>query len=251
FRSCKTREEQRKLAGYTLDFYGLDEPVDMDEYVFNQVSGRISGTGNLKNCFGILTTNPESETHWLYKHFYLDDNPNFVHFDTTTYDNVLLPDYENYIRKQERKWDVDWVRRYLNGQWGMFEGQIYKAYNPNTHLFDSSKLQKEDIKYMICGVDWGLVNPYCILIGAVTTGNKLRILREYFGRKKSTHELSKQLSDLYLEYKFKRVYCDPTAADLIFQAWEKGVPIGKKTKAGISSHANNDVAFGIARLNSF
>jgi len=44
FRSCKTREEQRKLAGYTLDFYGLDEPVDMDEYVFNQLSGRISGT---------------------------------------------------------------------------------------------------------------------------------------------------------------------------------------------------------------
>jgi len=54
---------------------------------------------NLENRFGILTTNPESETHWLYKHFYLDDNPDLVHFDTTTYDNVMLPDYEKLYQE--------------------------------------------------------------------------------------------------------------------------------------------------------
>jgi len=57
FRSC---DEERKLAGYTLDFVGLDEPVDIDENVFRQLYGRLSGTKNLKNPFILLTTNPGS-----------------------------------------------------------------------------------------------------------------------------------------------------------------------------------------------
>jgi len=47
----------------------FDEPVDVAEQIFTQLIGRISGTGNLKNKFGLLTTNPGSDLHWLYKYF--------------------------------------------------------------------------------------------------------------------------------------------------------------------------------------
>ena len=167
FRPC---DEERKLAGYTLDFFCLDEPVDMDEDIFNQLMGRISGTGNLKNRFGLLTTNPANQTHWIYKTFYESGDDDYKHVDTTTYDNVLLPDYDKYIKRLETSWDEDWVRRYLNGTWGTFEGAIYKEFNPELHVGDFADIPTT---YDIAGVDWGLRNPYAIIIAGVTSSFRL------------------------------------------------------------------------------
>jgi PBSX family phage terminase large subunit len=244
FRAC---DDERKLAGYTLDFFGLDEPIDMDEAIFTQLLGRISGTGNLKNRFGLLTTNPGNETHWIYKYFYLMREPGFKHIDTTTYDNVLLPEYSDYIKRLERAWDEDWVRRYLNGAWGTFEGAVYKEFNPEKHMGPFKELP---VKYHIAGVDWGLRAPHAILVGGVTEDNRMVIKEEHYGTNKSSHELAKLLQELHKKYNFKKVYCDPSSADLIFQAYNLGVPIGKKKGNAIISYADNDVDNGIARMRS-
>lgn len=244
FRPC---DEERKLAGYTLDFFGLDEPVDMDETIYNQLMGRISGTGNLKNRFGLLTTNPANQTHWIYKTFYESDDPDTTHIDTTTYDNILLPDYDKYIKRLESAWDEDWVRRYLNGTWGTFEGAIYKEFNPEIHVGDFKDIPTD---YHLAGVDWGLRNPYAIIVAGVTNDKRLIIKEEHYGNNLSTHELSKKLITLHKDKHFKKVYCDPTAADLILQAYNLGVPIGERRKAGIYSYADNDVNSGIARMKS-
>ncbi len=244
FRPC---DEERKLAGYTLDFFGLDEPVDMDETIFNQLMGRISGTGNLENRFGILTTNPANQTHWIYRTFYENNDDGFIHIDTTTYDNIFLPDYDKYIARLERSWDKDWVRRYLNGTWGSFEGAIYKEFNPEIHTGEFAELPTN---YHLAGVDWGLRNPYAIIIAGITSDKRLIVKREEYGRNLSTHELSKKLRELHKIYHFKKIYCDPSAADLILQAYNLGLPIGEKRKSGIYSFADNDVNSGIARMKS-
>ncbi|GAI85279.1 unnamed protein product, partial [marine sediment metagenome] len=82
---------------------GLDEPVDIQEGVFTQLIGRLSGTKNLKNPFGLLTTNPGSELHWIHKYFIHEDTKqsDFYFVSTTTYDNKLLPHYERYIGRIE------------------------------------------------------------------------------------------------------------------------------------------------------
>jgi PBSX family phage terminase large subunit len=247
FFPCKTREQQRKLASYTLDFFFLDEPVDMDEYVFSQLKGRISGTGNLDNTFGLLATNPGSELHWIYRQFFLMKKENYKVFETDTYDNVLLPQYDTYIRELEESWDKDWVCRYLNGKWGMFEGQIFKTYDPQKH---TGEHKKTPCKYHIAGIDFGLRHAYCILVGGITEDDRLIIKEERYGRNKSSHEVAKLINILHEDYKFKKVYCDPHEADLIKQTYELGVPIGKKRHNEISSFANNDVTFGISRLNA-
>jgi PBSX family phage terminase large subunit len=244
FRSC---DDERKLASYTLDFFGLDEPVDMDESIFTQLLGRISGTGNLENPFGMLTTNPENETHWIYKYFYIMKEKGFVHIDTTTYDNKLLPKYDEYIKRLENTWDADWIRRYLNGTWGAFSGAIYKEFNPEKHVGDFKDLP---VKYKIASVDWGLRDPHAVLIAGVTTDNRLVILEEHYKKNVSTHDLSKKLAELHKKHKFRKVYCDPSAADLILQSYNRGVPIGKRTNSGIKSFADNDIKSGIARMQS-
>jgi len=80
----------------------------------------------------------------------------YIHIDTTTYDNILLPDYKNYIKSKEQVWDADWIRRYLNGSWGMFEGQVYKDFNPATMVGD---FKKTPVAYHIAGIDWGIRGP--------------------------------------------------------------------------------------------
>lgn len=244
FRPC---DEERKLAGYTLDFFGLDEPVDMDESIFNQLMGRISGTGNLKNRFGLLTTNPANQTHWIYKNFYESGDEGYKHIDTTTYDNKLLPDYEKYIKRLEISWDEDWIRRYLNGTWGSFEGAIYKEFKPDVHVGDFKDIPAD---YHLAGVDWGLRNPYAVLVSGITADKRIIIKEELYGSNLSTHELAKRLVDLHKEYNFKKIYVDPTAADLILQGYNRGLPIGEKRGGEVHSYADNNVASGIARTKS-
>lgn len=244
FRPC---DEERKLAGYTLDFFGLDEPVDMDESIFNQLMGRISGTGNLKNRFGLLTTNPANQTHWIYKNFYESGDEGYKHIDTTTYDNKLLPDYEKYIKRLEISWDEDWIRRYLNGTWGSFEGAIYKEFKPDVHVGDFKDIPAD---YYLAGVDWGLRNPYAVLVSGITADKRIIIKEELYGSNLSTHELAKRLVDLHKEYNFKKIYVDPTAADLILQGYNRGLPIGEKRGGEVHSYADNNVASGIARTKS-
>lgn len=247
FRPCKTKDEQRKIAGYTIDFYGLDEPVDMDENVFLQLSGRKSGTGNLDNPFGILTTNPGDELHWLYRYFYMQPIDGYVHVDTTTYDNRLLPGYSNYIKEKEQLWSSDWVRRYLNGTWGMFEGQIFKEFNPKKHVKECSELP---CKYHMAGVDWGLRHLFSIIVAGVTEDNRLVIKEERTGNKKSSVELSEMIYNLHKKYKFRKVYIDPNAPDLILQTYERGVPCAEHKGQRLKAFTNNDVQFSISRLKS-
>jgi len=248
FRSCKTKQDQRRYASITFDFAGLDEPVDMDSEVFDQMLGRISGTGNLKNTFLLLTTNPGSELHWLWMAFYGKPKDDFAYVETSTRDNYLLPKYHEYIRRCESRWDKDWVRRYLDGKWGMFAGQIFKEYNESIHV---KEVQDMPVKYKIAAVDWGLRDPYCILVGGVTVDNRLLILEEHYAKNTSSHELSKKLAQLHSKHHFRKVYIDPSAADLILQTYERGVPCASKRSNGtLKSWANNDIAFGISRLRS-
>lgn len=244
FRSC---DAERKLSGYTLDFAGLDEPVDIDESIFTQLMGRISGTGNLKNKYILLTTNPADEMHWIYKYFFLMKDDDFKTIETTTYDNRLLPDYSKYIKRLEKSYDKDWILRYLNGKWGMFEGAIYKEFNPSIHMTDCKDIP---VKYYIAGVDWGLRDPYCMLVGGITEDNRLIIKEEIYGNNKSSHEFAKIISEKHKEYHFNKVYCDPAAADLILQAYNRGVPIGENRNGIIKSYADNDIQSGIARMQS-
>lgn len=247
FRSCRTKEEQRKIASITLDFYGLDEPVDMDVDVFNQLIGRKSGTGNLKHPFGLLTTNPGSELHWLYDAFYIRPANNFAHVECNTRDNRLLPHYDDYIRDCEERWPEDWRLRYLDGKWGAFSGQVFKTFISQKHIRDVSEVP---CKYYIAAVDYGLRDPSCILIAGVTNDNRMIIKEEFYKEGVTSHELAKKLQGFHKTYNFRKVYIDPSAADLIQQTYELGVPAGKRTNEGIKSWSNRDIAFGIARLNS-
>ena len=158
FRHC---EQEQKIRGKTLDFVILDEPIEMNEEIFHQLMQRISG-GHIKNPFILLTTNPGAQSHWIYKHFYKKATEEYYTIETTTYDNILLPQYKKYIKNLEDNLDEDWILRFLNGRWGAYSGQIYKDFNINKHTGDYTNFK--NFKYINIGVDWGNKNPSCVLV---------------------------------------------------------------------------------------
>jgi len=251
FRSC---DNERNLAGKDLDWFALDEPVDIPEGVMTQLIGRLRSEA-MPFHFGLLATNPGAENHWLYKYFYLDPKPGYFHVDTSTYDNVLIPNYEEYIKSMESRYDADWVRRYLKGKWGAFSGQIYKVFNPDKHVIsrdiNKSFLNRKDLisKY-IAGVDWGIRDPCCILTLMQTKDNNLYVIEEYYESERTSDEVAHYLAQLHKQYNFSKIYIDPSAVDLITKAFNLGLPTGNFNDGEVKSYANNSVSPGIAKLQS-
>jgi PBSX family phage terminase large subunit len=248
FRSC---DNERNLAGKDLDWFALDEPVDLPEGVMTQLIGRLRGE-NIPFHFGLLATNPGAENHWIYKYFYMDKKPGYFAVDTSTYDNILIPNQEEYIKSMESRYDTDWVRRYLKGVWGAFSGQIYKTFNQEKHTrkFDQELKNVPGIDRYFAGVDWGIRDPCCILVLMKTKANNLFVIEEYYESEKSSFETAHRIAELHKKYNFTKVYCDPSAADLVKQTHDLGVPIGRFDNGEIKSYANNAVSPGIAKLQS-
>jgi len=221
FKSC---DDETKIRGYTLDFAILDEPIEIDETIFKQLMQRISG-GRINNPFILLTTNPGSQSHWIYKYFFKEATEDHYTIETTTYDNVLLPQYEKYIKDLEQNLDEDWILRFLNGKWGAYSGQIYKDFNIDRHT--GSYKNYKDIKYFVAGVDWGHRNPSCILVIGITKDKEIIVVKEWYKSGVTTPQVAEKIAAFHKDYPFRKVYIDPSNPDLILQTSDLSVPADK------------------------
>lgn len=221
FKSC---DDETKIRGYTLDFAILDEPIEIDETIFKQLMQRISG-GTIDNPFILLTTNPGSQSHWIYKYFFEEATEDHYTIETTTYDNVLLPQYEKYIKDLKQNLDEDWILRFLNGRWGAYAGQIYKDFNPDRHTGDYKNFR--DVRYFVAGVDWGHRNPSCILVIGITKDKEVFVIEEWYKSGVTTPQVAEKISKLHEHYHFRKVYLDPSNPDLIVQTSDLKVPAEK------------------------
>ncbi|RLG44652.1 MAG: PBSX family phage terminase large subunit [Thermoproteota archaeon] len=231
-------DKEEKLRGYTIDFFCLDEPIEIDVRVFEQLLARMRGV-KLKHRFALLTTNPGAQTHWIYKKFYESGNDKYIHIDTNSYENIFLP--EGYIENMEASYDEDWKRRFLNGEWGAFEGQIYKGFDPGKHVISLDDVPYKELRYKLCGVDWGVRNPSCILVIGVTKDKKVYVIDEWYKNEQTTVRVTEQIKRMDKKYDFRKVYIDPSAADLILQCEEVKLPVEK---------ADNHVEPGIGKVKS-
>lgn len=230
-------DKEEKIRGYTIDFFCLDEPIEIDEKIFDQLIARMRGN-KLPHRYGLLTTNPGAETHWIYERFYNKSSQKYHHVDTNSYENIFLP--KGYIENMEASYDKDWKRRFLDGKWGAFEGQIYKMFNPKKHVIDYDTMDKK-IQYYIAGVDWGLRNPSCVLTIGITKDKEAIIIDEYYKSERTTAQVSKIIKHLDKKYNYKKIFIDPSAADLIAQCEELKLPVEK---------ADNKVEPGIGKVKS-
>jgi len=233
FRSC---DEPTKYKSLNLDFFAIDEPVDVPEEVFLMLQGRLRAK-HVPNRFGIMAGNPSGKTNWVYQKFFKQNLDGYYAVHTTTYENEYLP--SDYIPSMEQSYDEDYKRRYLYGEWGSFEGQIFKDFNVDRDVVDLSVNDSDLYQFYLGGYDDGFRNPACLLVVGVTRDNEIHILHEYYEKEKTTDTIINDINGIMHKYKMRRIYADPSAIAFIEMARNAGLPV---------SEADNDVDAGLSKI---
>lgn len=139
------------------------------------------------------TTNPGGVGHvWVRDRFVTIVEPGKTYIDpvtgtsrvfipATVYDNDNIVKYDpQYIKRLEGLPEVE-KRRFLYGEWGVFEGQVFTELSQRVYGADWFPIPPEWEKFM--AFDWGYSRPWCALWFALDFDGTLYLYRELYGTK--------------------------------------------------------------------
>ena len=99
----------------------------------------------------------------------------------TVYDNPSITVHDpQYVRRLELLPSIE-KRRFLYGEWGVFEGQVFPELLDNVHGCDQFEIPAEWTKFM--SFDWGYSRPWAAFWWALDFDNVLYLYRGYIGMK--------------------------------------------------------------------
>ena len=233
FRSC---EDYSKFKSLNLDFFFIDEPVDVSEEIFYMLQGRLRGR-HTRHHFGVLCGNPTNQNSWIYDLFFKNPpSEDYYIVQTSSYDNIFLPD--GYVESLEKAYDDDWTKRYLKGEWFNFEGLIYQELQRDVHVKDFSDTRYSYEEYL-GGFDYGYRNPCCLLVLARDSDDNLIVLEELYRSGLTNSEIATKVKEIVEPYmnNFRSVLADPSMPAVIDEIDRFGI----RCKPG-----DNDVVSGIS-----
>lgn len=167
------------LKGRGIGWYHIAEASEMHQNAMYRLTDRLSHPAAKGNFSGFVTSNPEGR-NWVWNHFYNQETvENLAMQDrlmrraihNRTKDNPFLT--EEYLRMQYATSPADWIRRYMDGEFDVFEGQIFSEFSHEIHCVNSSQCRGWDgpeppkhwAHYM--GIDTGGTDPWAFETSAV------------------------------------------------------------------------------------
>jgi len=208
-----------------------DEAGRFSRYFWENLEGRSART----QCPIYLTTTPYalnwiSDMHRDWKNGKRDD----VHFvQLRSIDSPYFPK-EEYDR-QKKLLDPRRFRMKYMGVFGKMEGLVYPDI-PKTPSFELPV----GTKYF-AGVDWGYVDPFVIVIRAVTPRGMQFRVAEYYKSFLTIDEMVAAAKARHKLYGIKMFVCDPSQPGYIEAFNRAGIP---------ATPGNNDISLGISKHQS-
>ena len=153
FLSCNTEYEVEKLKSLTdIDIAWIEEGTEVPESAFDQLRLRLRG-GQLDWKQTIVTFNPVSRNHWLYRRF-VEAGESARIFRTTYRDNPWLDQaYIDYLQSLKDT-NPFLYKVYTEGEWGDVSGTIFT----NWDIVD--EIPEGEVIY---GIDWGWTHPSAVV----------------------------------------------------------------------------------------
>ena len=202
---AKDEGSERYIRGITIGIAICDELSLMPQSFFQMLLTRMSPVG--ARLYG--TTNPDSPYHWLMtdylnnqdlrakrilwsEHYTMADNPNLS---------------AEFIAAQKRLYRGFFYKRFIEGQWVMAEGVIYKDSWSEELLYDQgeepiSLRGRGGYHQRIIAVDYGTTNPM-VFLEIYDDGKLFWVTREYYWdsavemRQKTDAEYADDLSQVH------------------------------------------------------
>lgn len=181
----RSLDRPEKFKSGQITAFLLDEASDIpNTNAFLTLIGRLRLPNRDSYYAGILTTNPCTKAHWIYKYWVKNEtgetelkHNDFAWWNAKTSENKYLPDgYEETLRQV---YDKAWAKRYLDGEFGFIPlgKPVYMEFNEKTHV----KRINPNYRFSFHrSWDFGLHNPAC-LVAQVEKG-KVHIFFELSGK---------------------------------------------------------------------
>lgn len=179
------------LKGHGIGWFHVAEASEMKAKAFYRLVDRLSHPAARGKYTGFVTSNPEGR-NWVFDHWY---NPETVQavlctekncknerhplcarlmrrgIHNRTKDNPFLT--PEYLRMQYATSPDEWIRRYMDGEFDVFEGQIWKEFAHDIHCVRSKECKGWDgheppkLWPRFLGIDTGGVDPWAFEAAAV------------------------------------------------------------------------------------
>jgi hypothetical protein len=116
-----------KLGSLEFSFFAVEELTETkDARPYEVILQRVNRVPHIKEPVLISATNPDSPSHWAFKH--LVDNPEVKVYYSNTYDNPYLP--KSYIEKLKSRLDPKMAQRMIYGKWIELDQEVvYYSYS--------------------------------------------------------------------------------------------------------------------------
>ncbi len=171
-----TQRESIRSIGQTggLDIVWVEEATQLLLADLEELIPRMRGTAAPWVQI-ILTVNPDSSEHWIYKRLILGKEA--TRYRSRASDNEHNPD--NYAEEVLGKLTGVRRKRLKDGLWVRTEGAVFETFDPDIHIIDEMpKGWKSWRKFR--AIDFGFVNPFVCQWWAMDGDGRLYMYREIY-----------------------------------------------------------------------
>lgn len=193
--------DKYKYQGHEYQFIGFDEVTHFTESQYTYMIGMCRSSDPSIRCYIRLTSNPGGIGHTWVKQRFIDIGPPNKTYSVETrhpltgeplyltrafvpakvYDNPsLLQADPMYVARLQAMSEKD-VKALLEGDWNVFEGQVFGEWDASIHVADEPYLSDDWPRYRC--MDWGYSRPFAIYWFAVDYDGKIIVYREFYGCK--------------------------------------------------------------------
>jgi hypothetical protein len=121
----------KRLRSVPLSAAAVEELTENDDTMapfYPELYARLGRIPHVPENFMVCATNPDAPSHWAYKRFFVDTEPNRHVYKSVTTDNPFLP--KQYVESLLKNFDPKMARRMIYGEWiEISEEVIYHTYD--------------------------------------------------------------------------------------------------------------------------
>lgn len=182
----KQRESVRSIGGDGgLDGAWFEEANAFTRNDYEEIIGRVRHTAADWQQI-ILTTNPDSPNHWIYKDL-IEGGGASVYYSGAKDNPNNSPAYLNNLQKLTGVMKS----RLVDGKWVQAEGAIYDEFDPAIHMIDADKCPEFVRRFR--AVDFGHTNPFVCQWWGEDADGRLYRYREMYVTKKLVEDLTPKI----------------------------------------------------------
>lgn len=208
----RSADQPDRLRGPNIHWMWIDEAALCPAQTWEIGIGRLRADGLAGPAW--LTTTPKGR-NWVYNQL-----TNLTVFRATTAENPFLD--REFVRSLETIYSGPFARQELAGEFVSFEGLVYKEFDRVLHVRD---VPVEPEWRYVAGVDEGYTNPAVILVIGFDGDDRAHVAEEFYRRRALQGDVVAESKRLRDAYQIGMFFVDPSAAGLIAEMREAGLPV--------------------------